>query len=103
MNHNNDKILTAQELDTNTYRSSAQQWSGKYPKLKERFIFGTIIVVCCILSVCIYAFARKYYIRKQKRKLIISNQDKVVTKNSSDLPSSELSLEADIEHPIQKN
>merc|ERR1712151_959473 len=92
-----DDVLTEDEFDSDTYESSAKRWSGKYPKLKERIILAAYIVVCCIvgfsITYAIFIFVKKYRLRKEKKKMSISNRTNVVTNQPSSSDTSE-SLES---------
>jgi len=67
IDHSED-VIESSELDLNTYDSSAENWSGKYPKTKERLITAAIVIVAVGTLIFLVVVIRKRMLKNKEEK-----------------------------------
>lgn len=87
-------IITAVDFDASSYKSSAEEWSGKYPTLKRNLIIaGIVVVVVALVAVLVGFLVKKRRCISEQAKKVIQAESKgdsgPSSPHSSDTNSSE--------------
>lgn len=64
--HGTTDVITATDFDATKYESSAEQWSGKYPKTNERIMTGAAVIVPLSVVVMGFIMVRNRYLEKKR-------------------------------------